>query len=221
MICTLPILMLSVVRAQPPEEVVKYFSGDVRLPIVVYLSGDGGFNHFSSKLCESFNKIGYEVIAVDSRKYFWSRKTPRVAAGFLSSLIERQIKGRASQLFILIGYSFGADVTPFIMNEFPQPLQKMMAGAVLISPSETTDFEVHLTDFMGMNSKQTRPVINGINQMHSSKTLILFGSEETILPSEKIKLKNCKTEILAGGHHYKGLTDRVAAIIVNYFHETY
>lgn len=219
MICSLPILMFSISQAQPPQELVKYFSGNVHLPVIVYLSGDGGFNRFSSKLCESFNKTGYEVIAVDSRKYFWNRKTPGEAAGFISPLIERRLKGRALPLFIFIGYSFGADVSPFIINAFPSSIQKSMIGAVLISPSETTDFEVHLSDFIGMSSKKTRQIVDGINQMHAAKTLILFGSEETILPTEKLKLKNCKTQILPGGHHYKGLTDHIASTIANYFHD--
>ena len=45
-------------------------------PLIFYISGDGGFNKFSTALCESFSKKGYDVCALNARSYFNNKKTP-------------------------------------------------------------------------------------------------------------------------------------------------
>ena len=44
--------------------------------LVIYLSGDGGWNEFNQKLVQEFEKLGYGVVSLNTRKYFGA-KNPR------------------------------------------------------------------------------------------------------------------------------------------------
>jgi type IV secretory pathway VirJ component len=57
------------------------------LPMVVYISGDGGWNTFSESLCNYFSKKGFPVVVLNARKYFWDRKTPEETAADLVTII--------------------------------------------------------------------------------------------------------------------------------------
>ena len=89
-------------------------------PLIFYISGDGGFNKFSTNLCESLNKKGYDVFALNAKSYFWNKKTPEQTATDINNYLIKKIAGRKNQQVVLIGYSFGADVLPFIVSRLPK-----------------------------------------------------------------------------------------------------
>src|SRR6185312_12738004 len=88
--------------------------------LIFYISGDGGFNRFSNELCTAINKEGFDVAAMDSKSYFWSKKTPAQTAEDISDFLSKKIARRPNQQIVLIGYSFGADVLPFVINRLPR-----------------------------------------------------------------------------------------------------
>ena len=50
---------------------------------------------------------------------------------------------------ILVGYSFGADVVPFLVNRLPSGLLPLVRSVALLGLSETAEFEFHLSDWIG------------------------------------------------------------------------
>ena len=210
MLCTL------VATAQKSNLPVKEWNASTQLPFVLYLSGDGGFNAFSNNLCETLNKAGYSVAAVNSKSYFWSRKTPEQAAQDLAAYLEPQLNKKNPQL-ILIGYSFGADVLPFIVNRLPESMKKNLASVILLSPSTSTDFEIHLMDMFGKNPKRSMDVVVEINKMNVQKTATIFGSDEAGFPTNEIKTKNYANETMASGHHFEGNADKLVKTMTKYF----
>ena len=77
-----------------------------------YISGDGGFNKFSTSLMQNLNRQGYAVIGLNAKEYFWKKRTPKEAAGSIESVINESALKQKN--IVLIGYSFGADVAPFM-----------------------------------------------------------------------------------------------------------
>src|SRR5678809_1682996 len=53
-----------------------YASADTAKPLIFYISGDGGFNKFSTSFMQSLNKEGYAVIGLNAKDYFWKKKKP-------------------------------------------------------------------------------------------------------------------------------------------------
>ncbi|MET0298145.1 MAG: AcvB/VirJ family lysyl-phosphatidylglycerol hydrolase [Flavitalea sp.] len=102
--------------AQTDALPLKEWSGDAGHPMLIYISGDGGFNKFTMSLCESLNKQGYAITAINAKSYFWVKKTPQQTAASLEKYLQQQLADRKNQEWIFAGYSFGADVMPFVIN---------------------------------------------------------------------------------------------------------
>ena len=121
-----------------------YNSTDTTKPLIFYISGDGGFNKFSTSFMQALNKQGYAVIGLDAKDYFWHRKNPQDAATAIEADIN-EVNGKwKRQNIVLIGYSFGADVAPFMLTRFSNGLAGKVNHLILLSPSSKTDFEIHV-----------------------------------------------------------------------------
>lgn len=184
-------------------------------PLIFYLSGDGGFNKFSMSLCDAVNKKGYNVIALNSKSYFWDKKTPEQTATDINKYLNKKLAGRKNQQVIVIGYSFGADVLPFILNRLPKELHDKMLVSFLMAPSESTDFEIHWSDILGGSTKRGMDVITELNKLIDDKIVIMSASDDGHLPLNKITLKRYTHEVLPGGHHFDGDTDEIVKVILN------
>lgn len=196
---------------------LKSWSGNPEREFVFYISGDGGLNKFSTDFSAAINKKGYSVATLNARSYFWSRKTPQQAAGDIESFLMDKLKHNPGQHFVLIGYSFGADVMPFIVNNLSSQLKNKIKSVILISPSTTTDFQIHILDMIGRGGKRSMNVVAAINRMQSPRTLTIFGSDEKDFPIKSLTLQNNKVELLPGGHHFEGNTDEVAEMVTKNF----
>ncbi|HEX7903935.1 MAG TPA: AcvB/VirJ family lysyl-phosphatidylglycerol hydrolase [Chitinophagaceae bacterium] len=218
-ICFIGLAILSACKlnSQSCNLPVKEWKKNDDTPLVVYLSGDGGFNKFSIELCNSINTYGYSVTAIDSRSYFWNKKTPEQTAADITSYLIRQFNVRKNQQLILSGYSFGADVMPFIVNRLPDAIRKKLEAVIILSPSTSTDFEIHWSDIFGGTKKRNMDVVAEINKMKVSKAVIFFGDDEDKFPLTSIRTSNLKTERFAGGHHYDGNTGEVAKAMIKHF----
>lgn len=104
--------------------------------------------------------------------------------------LQKQLKKRKNQDLILVGYSFGADIIPFIANRLPDALRKNLLSVFLLSPSTSTDFEIHWLDMPGGSKGRGRDVVEKINKMGQQKTISIFGSEEKGFPLNEVRLNN-------------------------------
>jgi type IV secretory pathway VirJ component len=117
-------------------------------PILVYLTGDGGWNGFSGALADELGKNGYATISVDTRKYFWSQKTPDQFARDMKVILSAYLKSWNKDSFAIIGYSFGADVGAFLPSHLPEQLSAKMRSMVLLSPGISTGYVVKLKNLL-------------------------------------------------------------------------
>jgi type IV secretory pathway VirJ component len=184
-------------------------------PLIFYLSGDGGFNKFSNSLCEGINKKGYDLIELNSRSYFWGKKTPEQTTIDLSNYLIKKIAGRKNQQVVMIGYSFGADVLPFILNRLTREFHDKILVSFLMAPSESTDFEIHWSDIFGGHSKRSMDVPTELNKLVNDKIVIISAGDDGYFPLNKISLKRYTHEVLPGGHHFDGNTDEIINVIIN------
>ncbi len=183
-------------------------------PLIFYLSGDGGFNKFSTAVCEGLNAQGYDVEALNCRSYFWNKKTPDQAATDMKNFLTRKLNGRSNQQVAIIGYSFGADVLPFILNRLPADFKSKIQVACLMASSGSTDFEIHWSDIFGGHSKRNMDVATELNKVTGEKIVIISASDDKDLELNRVTIKY-KSEVLPGGHHFDGDTDEIIRVIVN------
>ncbi|PUZ19937.1 virulence protein (VirJ) [Chitinophaga costaii] len=188
-------------------------------PIVFYLTGDGGMKKFSSNLLASFAKRNYPCIGLNSLKYFWNKKTNEEASAAVAALITHYQQAWGKQPVILVGYSFGADVMPFIYSHLPASLQANVKQLVLLSPSASTDLQVHMADMIGKPVKRSLDVPAAINKISDKPLLLIFGDKEKDFDLKTLTIKNYKYIVLPGGHTYDEDANRVSNDIIAHLEE--
>jgi len=184
-------------------------------PLVFYISGDGGLNRFSNELCTAINKEGFDVDAMDSKSYFWSQKTPARTAEDISDFLSKKIARRPNQQIVLIGYSFGADVLPYVLNRLPKNIADKIKVSFLLASSGSTDFVIHIADLFGSGKRRGMDVLTEVNKISNQKIVILNSSDDKGLDAGKITVKHT-TEILPGGHHFDGDINEIVKAIIKY-----
>jgi len=106
--------------------------------------------------------------------------------------------------YVLVGYSLGAEIVPFIVNRLPEDVKSKVQSAVLLSPATTTDFEIHISNMLGMGNRQnTYNVTEEIIKMQNTATLIIFGEGEKTQIPELISGTSVIVRKIPGDHHYK------------------
>ena len=177
---------------------------DPGAPIALIISGDGGWYGFEQQIADNLAKYGIPSVGLDSKKYFWSRKTPEETASDIGKALNFYAKQWGRNKFVLIGYSLGAEIVPFILNRLPEDVKSKVESAVLMSPATTTDFEIHISNMLSMgNRHNTYVTTDEIVKMQDVQTLISFGDgEKTQLP-ELLSGTKVIVRKIPGDHHYK------------------
>jgi type IV secretory pathway VirJ component len=191
-----------------------YSSADTTKPLIFYISGDGGFNKFSTSFMQTLNKQGYAVIGLDAKDYFWHKKKPQDAATAIEADIIEINKKWKKQNIVLIGYSFGADVAPFMLRRFTPALAGKVYRLILLSPSTKTDFEIHISQMLGWGKDSGESVPAEINAITIPVTIIT-GDDEDEFPFSELTIKNKRLIKMPGGHHYDGKVDALCSQVVS------
>lgn len=173
--------------------------------LALFLSGDGGWYGFEQSISDRLADLGITVLGIDTRKYFWNRKTPEKMTSDLNTLLYYYKNEMDITRFILLGYSQGGELLPFLATRLKEDLKSKLISIVMLSPETTTDFEVHVSNMVGLgNRRNTYDVISEIKKVGNTKQLIIFGEgEKTSVPA---LLEDTDVEIvrIPGDHHYKG-----------------
>ena len=199
-----------IVKAQEQNPISDFplqlsISHGIHDELVIYVTGDGGWNSFNQQLVNQLEQEGYGVVALNSRKYFWSGKSPELFARDLELLSNYYLKAWGKSGLIILGYSFGADVASFIPSRVSSKLQKKIKKIALISPSASTDFVIRLSDLVGETENLNRKYKVSTEIEHSSlPEVCTFGQDELKVLKEGLKSNNnLKIITLPGDHRYQ------------------
>ncbi|MGV8879049.1 MAG: AcvB/VirJ family lysyl-phosphatidylglycerol hydrolase [Sphingobacteriaceae bacterium] len=171
--------------------------------MVLMISGDGGWTGFDQQVANEFAKKGLPVVGLNALKYFWQQKNPVKTTLDAERLILQYATLWKKDKIILLGYSFGADIIPFIFNRLPENSRKDIHAVILLSPSPDTDFEIHVTDLLNFSSdKRAFNVPEEIKKIKGTPVVCFFGNEEDGTHAVTLADQHIEVVILNGGHHY-------------------
>ena len=185
------------------------------LPMAFLISGDGGWTSFDQSVGEALAEKGMPVVGLDAQKYFWNVKTPEETAAAISKTVEHYMQQWNKKSFVLVGYSFGACVVPFVASRLPASIKENLRGVYSLSPDEKADFEIHITDMLSWgSSKDKYDVIEEILKIKSSNPVCIFGEEEESVVRNHFSEAGIKIKTLPGTHHYNNDFNAAANIIL-------
>jgi type IV secretory pathway VirJ component len=172
-------------------------------PLVVFFTGDFGKSFFDEKLTDSLCANNMPLIAVNSYKYFFRRKTPQQTLDSILPYIDYYLKKYDRSKFILAGYSFGSEVVPFLYNLMSNEWKYKVELIVLLSPSDNSDFKIHFLDQLGFTFRHwPYDVLSEIMKIENKKVIVFWGVDEKKFLKEKFSKYNINVQQLKGGHRH-------------------
>jgi len=181
----------------------------------ILYSGDGGWRDLDRSLAGLLAARGISVVGVDVLRYYWRARQPDVAAHDLARIMQRYEQHWGDDQVILIGFSFGANVIPFIVNRLPPDQRSKIKLITLLSPERTTAFEVSPAGWMGSAADATIPIEPELKPLSTIRLQCVYGEDEG-------KDSLCTTDAAArfdlirkpGGHHFDNRYDQLADAII-------
>jgi type IV secretory pathway VirJ component len=178
------------------------------------ITGDGGWAGLDRELAARLAANGVPTVALNSLKYFWSERTPDQTARDVARVLRHYLAAWNKQHVLLIGYSFGADVLPFVVNRLPPELRARVASVSLLGIDAHASFEVGIAEWVGsgQGGAPTRPELARLAQV---PVLCIYGEGETDSICPGLTGPGITREQVGSGHHFSGeyatLAERILA----------
>ena len=172
--------------------------------LAVIASGDGGWSGLDKQVGRALSAEGIPVVGWNSLRYYWHARTPDGAAADLARILRHYLAVWKRQKAILIGYSLGADVLPFLVNRLPDDLVSRVPLAVLIGASHTATFEFHVGEWLGGGGKNLPETLPEAEKIRLPRVVCFYGDEEKDTICPELKAPNVRAIVLTGGHHFGG-----------------
>lgn len=171
---------------------------------VVLLTGDGGWAGLDRDVAAALVERGVPVVAWSSLRYFWTARTPAAAGRDLDRVIRYYSAAWKRPRVLLVGYSFGANVLPFLAGHLSSDALRAVGGLGLVGPATHAEFEVRVADWIPGSVPAGRPVAPALQALASVPVLCIYsqGEPDSLcpdLPSGVARVVN-----LPGGHHFGG-----------------
>ncbi|MDA8139641.1 MAG: hypothetical protein M0036_13405 [Desulfobacteraceae bacterium] len=173
--------------------------------MAVLLTGDGGWAGIDREIAAGLAQQGVSVVGLDSLKYFWTARTPDSAARDLTRLLDYYLGAWQKEKAVLVGYSLGADVLPFMAARLPDNLRGRIALIALLAPSRQTAFEFHLRDWIGGSDPSDQyPILPEVEKLRDLPLLCFCGKEERDSLCRDRLPPHATVITMAGAHHLGG-----------------
>jgi len=228
-------LELAVALAAPPATAVaQAHSAAPTMPVIeipaardgatlaVVLSGDGGWADFIKRLSGRLADSGVAVVGVDLKSYLHTRRTPNAVASDIATAIATHLESWHRSRVMIVGYSRGAVVAPFVANRLQEELRAKLDQVAMLGLGFHAGFHVSLFDLLHTTTNPSDPpVLPELEALHQAGVplVCVFGQKE--------KESLCRdgpdglmTKLgRSGGHHFDGDPESLAGAILSERHE--
>jgi type IV secretory pathway VirJ component len=202
--------------ADLPLAEVPAMHSDCDKGYAILYSGDGGWRDLDRSLADILASKGMSVAGVDVLRYYWKEKAPADAARDLARIMRYYGERWHCSKVALIGFSFGADVLPFIVTRLPADLRSQVSVITLLSPERTTAFEVQMNGWLGGKPEAGVPISPEVKKLTGIRIQCIYGQDEgdaSLCTDPSAGALNVVAK--SGGHHfdknYAELADEILA----------
>jgi len=181
----------------------------------VLLTGDGGWAGIDREIAASLSAAGIPVVGLNTLQYLWTKRTPEEASAALDRIVRHYSSAWNKQGTVLVGYSLGADMAPFMAGRLPKPTLDRVRLIAMLGLSPTVEFQFHVGEWLGAGpGKDGLPVVPEIAKLSGRSMLYFYGSEETETLKDRLDTSVVRKIELPGGHHFNGRYDLIASGIL-------
>ncbi len=201
------------VRGLPLVEVPAH--GEESDTLAVIVSGDGGWAGIDREIGTVIAGRGIPVVGLNSLQYFWKKKTPDIAAADLVRILRHYLAAWRKERVLLVGYSRGAEVLPFMADRLPADLRARVRLVALLGATGRVAFEFHVGDWLGgSGGKDELPVKPEVDKLSGLKVLCVHGEDEHDSLCPSLGAGVAADLAIKGGHHFGGAYRTIAEAIL-------
>lgn len=171
--------------------------------MAILLTGDGGWAEIDKELAKILSAQGIPTVGFDSLSYFWKARTPLTTSQDIERVVTQYSEKWNKKQVILIGYSFGADVLPFIANNLSAETQQKISLIALLGMGKTAAFEFRLSSWMNADKNPDRlPISPEIEKMKWARSICIYGIADTAANCLPAATHGVKAISMSGDHHF-------------------
>ena len=173
--------------------------------MAVILTGDGGWAAGDRTMAAALADSGISVVGLDVPSYLRTARNPDVASADLKRILEYYLARWHAERVILIGYSHGADLAPFMVSRLPVELRRRIALLAMLGLEPGANFEFHLADIIAdFSHRGALPVLPEVEKLRGLPMLCVRGLDEGSSLCSSLPTGLARVETRPGGHRISG-----------------
>ena len=152
---------------------------DTNATLVVLLTGDGAWAGADEKVSDGLRARGAAVVGLNMRAYLGDRKTPEQASADVGCIAEHYGRLWRRSRLMLLGYSRGADIAPFVAARWPESLRARLNMVALVSLNMTANFKFHFIDLVKETKRDDDMLVAPeLRRLAGLRVVCVYGLEE-------------------------------------------
>jgi type IV secretory pathway VirJ component len=180
--------------------------------VVVFLSGDGGWAELDKSVAAHLAAAGTPTVGFSSLRYFWTPRTVDETAADISRIILHYADAWRRPHVVLAGYSFGADVLPFIAARLSPQARAHLDSVVLLGFSRSASFEFHLAEWAGGHRGVEYETVPEAERLTVPVTCVQ-GEGDASSACSLLSGPRMRSVTVGAGHHFSGDYAQLAAVV--------
>ena len=171
----------------------------------VLMTGDGGWAAGDRGLSSALAARGVPVAGLSAPRYLSRARTPDESARDLARIISHYRSAWRRDSVVVIGYSRGADVVPFMVSRLPDSLRRRVALVALLGPSRWAGFQFHPIDLVSdIHRASDLAVTPEVKRLRGIPVLCIYGRRDRGAICPALDPAAARPVLRAGGHEVSG-----------------
>jgi type IV secretory pathway VirJ component len=186
--------------------------------LAIILTGDGGWRRIDQQIAARLRERGIPVAGFLVPDYFRIERKPDESSCALERTIRHYRALWKCDRVILIGFSRGADILPFMASRLPPDVRSAIDVIALLGLESTIDFRYHPSWIPFSRSPEPQHAVKPeVEKLRGLRIVCVYGDQEkdSLCPLLDPTLATALRE--NGGHHfagnYRGIADRILAAV--------
>jgi type IV secretory pathway VirJ component len=179
--------------------------------LAVIITGSGGYVGLDRKMGNQLSLRGVPVVGLSSLAYFWKPRTPDGSAKDLALILDHYLAAWHKSRALVVGYSQGADVIPFMVNRLPPALRAKVSVVGLIGPDGGAQFDLHPEGWITDRPQTPElPVAPEVPKLKGMDVVCIYGVVEPKSMCKGLAPGVATIVEVPGGHGFEGDAPRLA-----------
>jgi type IV secretory pathway VirJ component len=184
--------------------------------LAILLTGDGGWAELDRVVARTLAEHDVAVVGLDSRAYLSRRRTPEATADAVARVARHYAAAWGRDSVVLVGYSRGADILPFVVDRLPPDVRPHVALVAMLGLARGAGFHFHWADLLRETSRpDDLPVLPELERLRGTVPMLcIYGAEEKESGCRDADPTLVERVERTGGHHFDGDYASLAGEIV-------